>query len=200
MMAERSPRHALRRPLAIQTIILAHSKRTTFWLQIAAIIALSYVYGFRVPSELLTQSTADKWHISPKVITYGPIRRKNRPRPVTLVRSCICGSAPALCPHPWSLFIKTHLPASESFVLTGARFNQAFQQLHTELGSTDVQGWTSHAMRRGMALDVLDDQGFGAMLKAGDWHGGGAFAYASRDKVEQRLIGEMFAFHSDDEA
>ena len=88
----------------------------------------------------------------------------------------------------------------ESFVLAGAGFNRAFQELHAELGSADIPGWTSHAMRRGMALDVLEEQGFGAMLKAGDWHSSGVFAYASRDKVEQRLIGEMFAYQSDDEA
>ena len=51
-----------------------------------------------------------------------------------------------------------------------------------------------------MALDILEQHGFGAMLRAGDWHSGGAFAYASRDAVEQRLVGQMFAHASDDDA
>ena len=71
------------------------------------------------------------------------------------------------------MFIKTHLPLSESFVCSGACFFQAFQQLHIELGSTDVPRCTSHAVRRGMALDVLEDGGFGAMFKVDNWNGGG---------------------------
>ena len=83
--------------------------------------------------------------------------------------------------------------------MTGADFNRRFRILHTELGSETTQGWTSHAMRRGMALDVLERHGFRAMLKAGDWSSAGAFAYASKEDVEQRLVGQMFAHHSDDD-
>lgn len=200
MMGERPARHALRRPLAIQAIVLAHFKETLYWLQVAAIIALGFVFGLRVPSELLTQSTADKWHISSEAISYGPIMRKNRPRLVTLTRCCICEAAPALCPHPWCMLMKTQLPPHESFLMPRASFNQAFRQLHSKLGCAYIRGRTLHAVRPSMALNLLEEQGFGAMLKAGDWHSGGAFAYASKDKVEQRLIGEMFAYHSDDEA
>ena len=63
----------------------------------------------------------------------------------------------------------------------------------------DTTAWTSHAMRRGMALDVLEEHGFKAMLRAGDWNSAGAFAYASREHVEQRLVGEMFANLSEDD-
>ena len=54
-------------------------------------------------------------------------------------------------------------------------------------------------MRRGMALDVLDQHGFKAMLRAGNWNSAGAFAYASKEHVEQKLVGEMFAHYSDDD-
>ena len=54
-------------------------------------------------------------------------------------------------------------------------------------------------MRRGMALDVLEEHGFRAMLRVGDWNSSGAFASASREHVEQRLVGQMFANFSDDD-
>ena len=59
-------------------------------------------------------------------------------------------------------------------------------------------GWTSHAMRRGLAFDVLEQHGIAAMLQAGDWNSAGAFAYASREHVEQKLFGQLFAHFSDD--
>ena len=105
-----------------------------------------------------------------------------------------------MCAHVWAAYVKTELPADKSFGISGAEFNNKFQQLHRELGSANVKGWTSHAMRRGMALDVLENHGFAARLKAGDWKSGGAFAYASQETVEQRLVGQMFAMHSDDDA
>ena len=88
---------------------------------------------------------------------------------------------------------------AKSLTITGAEFNRLFQSLHRELNAGDVRGWTSHAMRRGMALDVLEEHGFRAMLRAGDWNSSGAFAYASREHVEQRLVGQMFANFSDDD-
>jgi hypothetical protein len=199
LMAALPTRYALRRPLALEMIMLAHSKGGE-WLQIGAIIALAYIYGLRVPSELLKQSTTTLWSITSRAVSYGPILRKHRPRPVSLTRSCICEEAPALCPHVWAGFIVSELPQAKSFSFSGAHFNNKFQQLHQELGSPDLPGWTSHAMRRGMALDVLEQHGLGAMLRAGDWHSTGAFAYASRDVVEQRLVGQMFAHCSDDDA
>ena len=54
-------------------------------------------------------------------------------------------------------------------------------------------------MRRGMALDVLDEHGFKAMLRAGDCNSAGAYAYASREHVEQRLVGQMFVHLLDDD-
>ena len=198
LMAERPKRHALRRVLALKLILSAHAKGGV-WLEVAAVIALGYVYGLRIPSELLRQSKASLWVLDSRTITYGPILRKHRQRPVTIGRTCVCLEAPALCPHAWASLIKGAMPPGKSFSLSGAEFNRRFQQLHEELGSPDVRGWTSHAMRRGMALDVLEQHGLGAMLRAGDWPSAGVFAYASRDAVEQKLVGQMFAHYSDDD-
>ena len=198
-MAARQPKQALRRQMAVQLVMAAQSKGG-HWLHIAAIIALSYIFGFRVPSELLRQSTAQLWDITQEKISYGPIQRKHRLSPVTLTRDCVCKKFPILCAHVWAAYVKMELPADKSFNITGAQFNAMFQQLHRELGTVNVRAWTSHAMRRGMALDVLENHGFAAMLKAGDWKSGGAFAYASQETVEQRLVGQMFAMHSDDDS
>ena len=179
-------------------MILCHRKGGE-WLTLAAVIALAYVYGLRVPSELLKQSSASLWQISANTISYGPIAHKHRTQAVNLRRTCVCQRFPALCPHVWARFAKQMLQAGRSFALAGARFNRMFQQLHSEMGEADVRGWTSHAMRRVMALDVMEEHGLGAMQRAGDWNSAGAFAYASKEKVEQRLVGEMFAHYSDDD-
>ena len=51
-MASRPPRGALRKPQVIQLVLHAVDKGGR-WLDIAAIAALAYVFGLRVPSELL---------------------------------------------------------------------------------------------------------------------------------------------------
>lgn len=197
-MAPRAPRHALRKPLAVRLVLMAVDKGGQ-WLEVAAIVALAYVFGLRVPSELLRQRRAGLWSYGGTAIHYGPIGRKHRNGQVTLMRSCICSSVPVLCPHIWARYVQEALPLAKSFTMTGADFNRHFQTLHRELSAGDARGWTSHAMRRGMALDVLEEHGFGAMLRAGDWNSTGAFAYASREHVEQRLVGQMFANFSDDD-
>ena len=96
-------------------------------------------------------------------------------------------------------YVQGFLRAPKSFAATDSGFNQDFQSLHRELGCSDVRGWSSHAMRRGMALDILEEHGFKAMLRAGDWNSSGTFAYASREHVEQRLVAQMFANFGDDD-
>ena len=198
-MACRPPKRALRMPQALKLILHACDKDGAQWLEVAAVIALGYVFGLRVPSELLRQSRAALWKLEAATVHYGPVKRKHRDRPVILARSCVCREAPVLCPRVWARYVVDHLPPARSFAMSGADFNRRFRILHAELGAETVQGWTSHAMRRGMALDVLERRGFRAMLKAGDWNSAGAFAYASKEDVEQRLVGEMFAHHSDDD-
>ena len=81
-------RFSLRKPEAIRLVLHAVEKGGQ-WLGIAAIIALAYVFGLRVPSELLRQSRADLWWLGAHAIHYGPIGRKHRHQPVTLMRGCI---------------------------------------------------------------------------------------------------------------
>ena len=108
-MAPRAPRHALRKPLAVRLVLRAVEKGGR-WLEVAAIVALAYVFGLRVPSELLRQSCANLWSYDETVIHYGPIGRKHRNGQVTLMRSCICSSVPILCPHIWARYVQEGLP------------------------------------------------------------------------------------------
>ena len=190
-MAPRAPLQALREPLAARLVFKAVEKGCR-WLEVAAIAALAYVFGLRVPSELLRQSRVDWLSYDDTAIHYGPIGRKHWNGQVTSMRSCICGRVTILCPHTWAQYVQEALAPSKSFTMTGAGFNRYFQSLHRELNPGEAGGW-SHAMRRGMALDDLEEHGFKAMLRAGDWNSSGAFAYASREHVEQSLVGQMFA-------
>ena len=127
--------------MAIKLILHACGKGPE-WLEVAAVIAIGYVFGFRVPSELLRQCRAELWKLEANMVHYGPVRRKHRDRPVVLARSCVCREAPVLCPHVWARFVVDHLPPDRSFMMTGADFNKRFRIFHSELTSEPVQGWT----------------------------------------------------------
>ena len=75
LMAPKVPRHAMRRALVLKCVALGHQKGGN-WRDISAAIALAYMYGLRVPSELLRQCCAKLWTRNRDTIDYGPIRRK----------------------------------------------------------------------------------------------------------------------------
>ena len=150
LMVSRPQRHALRRPQAISLIMFAFAKGVA-WIPFCAIVALAYVFGLRVPSELLKQSAPELWQLGTTTIAYGPISRKHRLHPVTLMRNCVCQSHPILCPHVWGRYVRQELPAGRSFSITGARFNVLHRQLQMEMGVADlnVSSMTCNAQGHG---------------------------------------------------
>ena len=116
-MACRLAKRALRMLQALKPILDACDKDGAQWLEVAAVIALGYVFGVRVPSELLRQNRAALWKLEAATVHYGLVKRKHRDWPVILARSCVCVSRSscfvsscvgALCGRPLAAGSKLH--------------------------------------------------------------------------------------------
>ena len=88
-----------------------------------AAMSLAYVFGLRVPSELIAQARAGLFAVrgSGKII-YGPIRRKGKRQLSYLCRYCSCSSEPLLCPHPWVAWLQEQVPTGLCFGFNAKQF------------------------------------------------------------------------------
>ena len=190
----------MRRDITIKLIKHWISKESY---RLAFSAAFAYFYMLRMPSELFRQFRRRLLVCGPKVIQYGPIRRKGQNSDQTLRRRCCCKSYPLLCPHAWESPLRA-FGDEHSQILKQWRAADFNEQLRAALKIPEVpdaEHFSSHAFRRGGAQDTLAHEGLAAMLHAGGWSSGSraALAYTSIDDVEQRLMGEVLACASDSE-
>jgi hypothetical protein len=171
-----------------------------------AAAALAYIFGLRVPSELLAQAHSSMFKPKGRSrITYGPIRRKGKRHLSDLSRFCVCSSAPLLCPHPWVAVLTELVPHGRCFSFSAKCLMSRLRPFLLESGvAQDEQHlWTSHCFRRGSGIDVLEANGVAAMVAHGEWADPrAAQPYASAE--EQRAVSLATALMaidaSDDEA
>ena len=138
----------------------------------AAAAALAYIFGLRVPSELLLQAHASLFACKGRArITYGPIRRKGKRQLSTLSRFCACSSEPLLCAHPWIALLQELRPHGRCFQFTARGLMSRLQPHLVESGVPcgELHLWTSHCFRRGSGVDVLECHGVKAMVAHGEW-------------------------------
>ena len=93
--------------------------------------------------------------------------------------------------------------ASAAFQMTPKSFHTGFRALLVQVGfhQDEALEFTSHAMRRGVAADVLGTHGLQAMLDYGDWGTQrSASHYATFDEMDQHALGTMAAELSEDDA
>ena len=161
---------------------------------------MSYVYGFRVRSEILKQwSTAAAFFRQHKddnhapVVTFGPYKRKGKTQPSYTTRGCLCESrARIVCPHLWrEAFLELGFHSAEG--MTGSEFTNKLQQAVGKCLSPDdlgyVRDWTSHVFRRGSAVDILQTKGVAAMMKHGEWGSeAAAHSYATLDEIDTQKL------------
>ena len=193
-------RYALRRDVTIRLVKHWISKESY---RLAFVAALSYFHMLRIPSELFRQFRLRLLKCHPRVIEYGPIRRKGQNYDQVLRRRCCCKSFPLLCPHSWQAPLTAF--GGESMLLYGqwnlSGFNEQLRVALKHLEVADADSFSSHAFRRGGAQDTLAHEGLAAMLHAGGWssESRAALAYTTIDDIEQRLMGEVLACASDSE-
>ena len=155
-----------------------------------------------MPSELLKQfgSTTCKaiFRILPaeacrKPVEYGPYVRKGRSHPSFTKRECICDvGGELICVHLWAeAFQELGIRSAEG--MTAGEFNRKLQAACSSVLQPDNLGyvldWTSHAFRRGSAVDTLQSKGVEAMLRHGEWSSErAAFPYASMDEIDSQRL------------
>ena len=124
----------------------------------AAAAALAYIFGLRVPSELLMQAHSSIFRLrgSSKIL-YGPIRRKGKQQLCTLCRFCTCATVPLLCAHAWVAILAELVPHGRCFPFTAKRLMARLWPFIASSGEAaiDERQWTSHCFRRGSGVDVL---------------------------------------------
>lgn len=187
------PRKRARRTDVVSMVRWALQKRDRAWLIWGGMAAMAYTYGFRVPSELLGQwgpaGAAFRMHSEAGTVTvsYGPYRRKGKIHAGASTRGCLCSVEPLICPHLWcKAFRENNIVSPEGMGPTA--FTTRLQQCAAAALEASKLGqaadWTSHAFRRGSAVDILQAQGVQAMMKHGEWAAeGSARAYASLDEI-----------------
>ena len=71
----------------------------------------------------------------------------------------------------------------------------------TGIPEADIGGYTSHSLRRGAAIDILEQHGLQAMLAYGDWATPqSASHYATFDEMDRHAVGLMAVDLSDEDA
>ena len=170
MLAPAPPRRRLRKPRLLRFLKRAALQRKV---EFGAALAICYAAALRVPSEFFGQTRRATLRVdSSSRMILGPIQRKGRSVPSTLIRHCTCLTEPLGCPHMWTRALLEHRPGAE--ILEGYAlkdFIRDFQVALADDGIADLSGWTSHSIRRGSGTDVLYSQGVMHMLKHGEWGG-----------------------------
>ena len=169
--------------------------------EMGALAVSAYMFGLRVPSELIKQATASLFNVSnPGRSVYGPIRRKGALGLRTLARWCVCHADILLCPHDWLEILIQLRPSGLLFRTPLHKLMRQFQDFAVACGETAVHEFTSHCFRRGAGIDVLEAHGLKAMLTFGQWSSPqAAMPYASADEQTARALGTALADLSEED-
>jgi hypothetical protein len=143
-------------------------------IEMACLIAVSRLYLLRVPSEGIPLSWNGQ-HSSVQVdgglATITLTRRKPNRRPSVLVRHCCCQTAGRrLCAVHWLLRLQGVGRTGRLFHLSANQFLVRLRSLAVEVGIPLADQLGTHALRRGMARDIVDAGGsLATLLRAGEW-------------------------------
>ena len=194
------PRKRARRQDVIAMVRWALHRDDRRWLIWGGLAAMAYTYGFRVPSELLSQWGAPggaAFRMSSETdgnicVSYGPYRRKGKLHAGRSTRGCLCNAEPLICPHLWcEAFAEMKINSAEGMGPTefASKLQQSASAVLTASKLGQATEWTSHCFRRGSAVDILQAQGVTAMMRHGEWAAeGSAHAYASLDEIDTERL------------
>ena len=86
------------------------------------------------------------------------------------------------------------------FSRSSSAFVQDLRKYAAAVGLPEHDRLGSHALRRGMARDILDAGGsLAALLKAGDWKSAAYVVYLRENQAEESAISRLVVDHSDSE-
>ena len=167
-----------------------------------AAVCLAYVFALRVPSELLGQGHRSQFVCHADRICIARLRRKGQRQLTELVRSCTCSTNRLVCPHLWLDYVKQKVSGDRLFAMPSAFFHSQLWNLLAAVGIPKevCPEYTSHAFRRGVAVDILERQGLSAMLQYGQWQSVRSVSrYASWDEMDRQMVGTLTAEASDED-
>jgi hypothetical protein len=171
----------------------------------SCIVALSFSFLFRVPSECLPLSwnsehssvviDGDKVHIS---LT----RRKNKPAGQSLTRLCACanGKECLICPvHAIRRLFQGH--QASSCMLFKMNKEAFVKHLNLVTQSLNIEGkFGSHALRRGAAREIWNKtKDITRLRAAGAWSGLSFMPYLDEKAIAADTVANMLIDDSDDE-
>lgn len=185
--------------MLVKWALRRNERRWKLW---GGIAAMSYVFGFRIPSEVLRQWKTQaaggasfrivKGDGGETIVKYGPYVRKGRFHHGFSSRGCLCKEQRILCPHLWTeAFDELLIQSAEGITLKEftAMLREAVSASLPVSSQGRLNDWTSHAFRRGGAVDILQSKGVQAMLQHGEWAAeASAHSYASLDEVDTQKL------------
>lgn len=173
----------------------------------ASLLAIGRLFLFRMPSECLPLQI-DGEHSKIEFIGHEAcitlMYRKSCRGPSTLRRECCCkSSGKRLCAFHWlQVCVETarHDGRNNLFRKTSAQFVRKLRADASSLVLERAQELGSHALRRGMARDIIDCGGsLATLLRAGAWSSSAFAAYLKEHQVEDCSVARLVVDHSDSE-
>ena len=175
--------------------------------EMAALLSVGRAFLFRMPSECIPLQLAGEHSevvIEGEVLKITLARRKCSSVPSLLERHCCCArSGRSLCAvHQMApiLELARQSGSDRLFSLTAPVFQRRMRELAAacEIPHHDKLG--THALRRGMARDIIDAGGsLAVLLRAGDWKSASYIKYLWESQFEERAAADLLIDHSDSE-
>ena len=172
-------------------------------IEMAGILAIARHFMLRMPSEAVPL----EWDGGHSKITVEDTRcsitlttRKNRRAPSTMTRHCSCEeTGRLLCSVHWLKVLRDRPgTGGRVFKLNKDHLARRVKQLVAKIGVEDAERYGTHAVRRGMAQDILDMGGqLPALLKAGDWRSSAYLRYLRVSQTDDVAVAQAAMFLSD---
>ena len=120
-----------------------------------------------------------------------------------MTRHCCCAdSGRLLCSVHWLHQLRDRrIDGGKVFRLSKDHLARRVKHLAKEIGLEDPERYGTHALRRGMAQDILDMGGqLPSLLKAGDWCSSAYLKYLRASQTDDTAVARAIMFFSDSEA
>ena len=174
--------------------------------QFPMICCVARLFMLRVPSECLAleiQGEHSSVGLEGDAVTLTLFSRKNSRRPAIIRRSCVCTSEGKLLCAVCALigWCRDLGAGDQLFDSTKYQFSHSLQFFAAVAGLPNAEMYGSHALRRGMAQDIMKAGGsLATQMRAGQWSSGAYRAYLQNHVLEEDAIAQLLIDHSDDEA
>ena len=189
------PKSFVRRDFIERILTLASEGRVGR--RLALLFALAYIFLLRLPSEalIISVSSSGAFDVAAPasvVVTESALglrlaRRKNAERPTTWWRRCWCASSRISCPvHAIGPCLASGDRDRPLFAgITSAAATEGLRDALSKAGVVNAYAYTTHAMRRGHAWDLLvGGSTVGEIKRAGGWKSGAFLRYLPADELE----------------